>query len=486
MAGSFRSLVVALAVVALWVVLACSRPLLGQIVLPEPAAPPKAETVPETIPGTEAAAEAFNNRKWDEAVGLLQQAVKRNADFPPAQVIMFQWFAQSNQESLARMALERAVVSDPQDPEVFVILGNLALQERRITEAESVFLRAQRLLVPFDRSLKRRNILDQQTISGLAGVDEAREKWKDAQTKLESLLEFCARDAMAMQRLARALFQQAKAAEALKWLRKSKEAGGQDILTPEATLARFYEQYGDHMNAVIWMNKALEKAPEDLATRLVAAQWALETGRPDEAEKHAFKAVQLADDEPRHVTEKEAPRVEAQLLSAKILYGLVALYKKDFKTAEKFFEDAHLQSPGNFAASNNLALALCEQKDERTGKPDQAKLNRALELANANYQANPRSPEAASTLGQVLYRAGCLERAEGALRLALAVSLGPDTAYYLARASYDQGNRELAKHLLEEALKTASFWMRPEAQTLLDEIKAEPPPKDKEKPKDAK
>jgi tetratricopeptide (TPR) repeat protein len=410
----------------------------------------------------------------------LDQAVKKNADFPPAQVIMFQWFAQSNQESLARMALERAAVSDPQDPEVFVILGNLALQERRITEAESLFLRAQRLLVPFDRSLNRRNILGQQTTSGLAGVDEAREKWKDAQTKLESLLEFCARDATAMQRLARVLFQQGKAAEALKWLRKSKEAGGQDILTPEATLARFYEQYPDHMDAAIWMHKALEKAPEDMATQLAAGQWCLETGQLDEAEKHAVKGLQLA-------TAERGPAAEARLVNAKILCGLVALFKKDFKTAEKFFDDAHFQSPGNLAASNNLALALCEQKDERSGKPDPAKLNRALELANANYQANPRKPEAASTLGRVFYRAGMLDRAEGALRRAASSgNLSPDTAYYLAQVSYDRGNKELARNLLEAAVKTASFWMRPEAQALLDKIKAELPAKDKEKSQDAK
>jgi len=144
-----------------------------------------------------------------------------------------------------------------------------------------------------------------------------------------------------------------------------------------------------------------------------------------------------------------------------------------------------VQSPGNFAASNNLALALCEQVIESSGKPDPVKVNRALEYANGNYQASPRNPETASTLGWVLYKAGYRDRAEGALRLAASSgNLSPDTAYYLAQVSYDGGNKELARNLLEAAVKTVSFSMRPEAQRLADKIKAEPPPKDKEKPKE--
>jgi tetratricopeptide (TPR) repeat protein len=474
-----------MAAVALSVALACFRPVLGQVIAPETPNTPKAETAPAKIPEADEAAKKFQNRDWDGALALLEAAVKKNVDLPPAHVIMFQWFAQSNQGFLARMALERTVMNEPKDPEAFVILGNIALQERRITDAQLLFLKAQQLLGPFDKSLKRKNILEPQTISGLASVDEAREKWPDAQAQLDALLKLSPKDAMAMQRLARALFQQTKAAEALKWLRESKKADERNILTPEAALGRFYEQYGDHKDATIWMAKALEKAPEDLATRLVAAQWCLETAQLDDAEKHTVKAMTLADDERRHATEATATQVEARLLNAKVLRGLVALFRKDFKTAEKFFEDAHLQSPGNFAASNNLALALCEEKIESSGKPDPAKVNRALEYANANYQTSPRNPETASTLGWVLYKASYRDRAEGALRLAASSgNLSPDTAYYLAQVSYDGGNKELARNLLEAALKTVSFSMRPEAQSLADKIKAEPPPKDKEKPKD--
>ncbi|MGD0896889.1 MAG: tetratricopeptide repeat protein [Thermoguttaceae bacterium] len=463
MARLFRSFVMALAVVGLCAALGYSRPSFGQVVSPDTPATPKAETAPAKIPEAEKAAEAFQRREYDPATTLLKEAVKKNPDLPPAHVIMFQWFAQSNQAFLARMALERAVMDEPTDPEAFVIMGNIGLQERRVTDAE----------LQFDKSLKRKEILDPQTISGLAAVAEAREKWVEAQSQLEKLLELSPKDAMGMQRLGRALFQQGKAAEALKWLRKAKETDPANVLTPEAALARFYEQYGDHKNAVTWMEAALKKAPEDLPTRLVAAQWALETGQLDVADTHATKALRLAEEERKVAVEATATQADARLLNAKILRGLVALFRKDFKAAEKFFEDAHLQSPGNFAAKNNLALALCEQKD---------KVTRALELANDSYQQNPKNPETASTVGWVLYRAGYKDRAEQALRMAASSgNLSPDTAYYLAQVLYDGGNTDLPKGLLDAALKTTSFSMRPEAQALADKIKSLPPPKEKAK-----
>ena len=59
-------------------------------------------------------------------------------------------------------------------------------------------------------------------------------------------------------------------------------------------------------------------------------------------------------------------------------------------------------SPSNFAASNNLALALCEQSDN-------LKKNRALEYAQINAQRYPKMADAASTLGWVQYRLGHLQ-----------------------------------------------------------------------------
>ena len=203
------------------------------------------------------------------------------------------------------------------------------------------------------------------------------------------------------------------------------------------------------------MNIALGKYPEDLKTRIAAASWALETGQLEEAKKHAAKAMQL----------------DPKSLDGRMLRGVVALFLKEFKAAEEDFQVILEQYPKNFSAKNNLALALCEQKDD-------IKKSRSLDYATDNAQLNPKSSEALSTLGWVFFRLGRLNDAEEWLKRAAAASGGnlkPDTAYYYAQVAYDLGRKDEAKKLLDDVLKTdrPMFSMRQEARDLLEKINKE-------------
>ena len=57
-----------------------------------------------------------------------------------------------------------------------------------------------------------------------------------------------------------------------------------------------------------------------------------------------------------------------------------------------------MKKPGHFGATNNLALAMCEQGDDVN--------EQALNYAELNVKTNNNSPDAASTYGWVLYRMG--------------------------------------------------------------------------------
>jgi Tfp pilus assembly protein PilF len=201
------------------------------------------------------------------------------------------------------------------------------------------------------------------------------------------------------------------------------------------------------------MVAALNAAPRDAKTRLVAAQWAWETGQLDEAKQQADAAL----------------RLDPKYLEAKILRGVIAMFQKDYKAAEVYFESAHQQSSKDFAASNNLALALAEQNDE----PKKAY---ALDLANANAQKYPRMIDALSTYGWVLYRRGQLDDAEKVLRaVATGGSLTADTAYYWACILKDRGQEAVAKQWLESALRSpAPFLHREEAKALLAKLSETP------------
>jgi tetratricopeptide (TPR) repeat protein len=345
--------------------------------------------------------------------------------------------------------LEQAVIDAPTDPEAYVIMGDLAVRERRFTESRMLYQKAADLAAKFTGSTKRKDLLQPRILGGLASIDEVQENWADARKQLEAWLKLEPKNALAMQRLANCLFHQKDADGALKKLKEAAKADP-EVLTPEAILGQFYEQANDRENAKKWMAAALQAAPNDLRTHLIVGQWALETNQMPEAEAQAAAAL----------------KVDPKSLDAKILSGVIALFKKDYSAAERYFEAAHLQSPRNFASTNNLALVLVEQTDE-------AKKRRALEYAQSNVQQNPRSAEAASTYGWVLYKLGRLDEAEKAFQAAVAGgSVGADTAYYIARLSYDRGRETQAKQWLDIALRsTGPFAMRQDATALMEKLK---------------
>jgi tetratricopeptide (TPR) repeat protein len=398
----------------------------------------------------------FEARDYEGALKLLKEAVKKNADYPPALVLMAQFYAQANMASASRNALEQAVIEESADPEAYWILGNLAVRERRATEAELVLQKANTLVTGM-KSAKRKNIIQAGICSGLAQVAELRDNWPEVKKQLDACLKVDPNNVVAMQRLANCLVRQKDLAGALQELKKAEKAdkADQQSLSPEAILARMCEQAGDRDSAKKYMAAALTASPKDFRTRLAAAQWAFETGQFDEAQTQADAAVKLDD----------------KSLDAKILRGVIALFRKDFETAERCLKEAHLQAPDNLSVANNLALALVEQTDK-------TKKNQARGFAENNARQYPNDPDVASTYGWVLFRLGQTEEAERVLRgvassaVANRASLKADTAYYLAAIDVERNRETEAKTLLEGALKaTGPFAMRQEAKALLERLK---------------
>ena len=195
--------------------------------------------------------------------------------------------------------------------------------------------------------------------------------------------------------------------------------------------------------------RGVEGGANDLATHVAVSQWALDTAQLDLAQTEATAAA----------------KIDPKSLDAMMLSGLIAMFRKDYPTAEHYFETAHLEAPRSFAASNNLALALAEQ-------PEEAKKRRALDYAVTNVNES-KNAEAAATYGWVLYKLGRLDEADKALELAASSGqISPDTAYYIARVAVDRGHEARARQFLEGALKsTARFCMRPEAKALMEQLK---------------
>ena len=172
-------------------------------------------------------------------------------------------------------------------------------------------------------------------------------------------------DVVAYQRLARSLFWQGRAKDAYEALLKAKEIDREIakkkntrevVLTPEAIMAKYFDAKPgpNSPDPKIWFDAALRNAPKDLATRQAFATWALEKGKLDIAKEQAEAILKLEESDVRRYGGSNVGHM---------LHGLVALWEKRWPDAEKDFRHILLQSPKDFGARNNLALALVEQKD---------------------------------------------------------------------------------------------------------------------------
>jgi tetratricopeptide (TPR) repeat protein len=367
----------------------------------------------------------FSNMDFDGAVALLKSAAKQHASMPPVQLIMAEWFAAANQPQAVLASVEQAVVDAPEDPEPYVVLGDLALRNRQVAEAGLLYAKAGELLKTFKDTSSRKSLINRRMLGGLVAVADARQNWTVAQTNLEAILADMPKNAGAMQQLGRVLFMQKKYDDAMAKFQAATKLD-EKVLPAEVYMSRLYLQAGDKDNSKKSMVEAVRANKKDLRTRLAAAQWSFDVGKYEQAEEQA----------------REALKMDANSLDAKMLLGVSALYQKEWKVAEEQFLGALMQQPSLFAAQLNAKV----------------------------YNDNA---EAASTLGWVLFRLGKIDDAENMLRRAASGGrISPDTAYFYARVLDKRGQKEQARKLLESIVKgTATFSMRPEAESLLTELK---------------
>ncbi len=401
------------------------------------------------IPELEEAAKLFRIGDYDGAMRAMQAAIKTHPELPPAEVMMASWFAAGNQPAMTHDACQRAVMAAPNDPEPYQILGEMLMRNRQIVEATLLFEKALSLVESSKQATPRLKSIKVRSLGGLAAAAMARQAWDVAQSQLEALLNEDPKNASALQQLGQALFMQKKEDLALEKLREAAKLDD-TLLGGEATLAQLYHQIGDEKSAGKWMLEAIKASPRDPKTRILAAQWSYDIGKFDQAEEQAKAAVQL----------------DPTSLNAQLIRGAVALIRKDFKTAQEFYEKAHLQSPSHLTATNNLALALAEQEEE-------SKRRLALEYAQINARIYPEQSETLATLGWALYRLGRLDEAQSTLGKAISLPRpSPDTFYFAARVVAERGRKDEARMLLQSPIMktTAPYLMRKEAEALLEQL----------------
>ena len=399
----------------------------------------------------------FRDRDIDGCRAILERAKSNNAKLPPPGVMMAMLWLSVNQLGPARAELEDCAVKFPTDPEPYLMMGDLAFQDRRVTDADMLFKEATRLTGEYTENAKRKRDFDIRCNAGSAAVAEARKQWELAQKHLQAWIDLDPDNASAHQRMGIVLFQLSKPQEALEQFREAKKLD-QKAVQPELAMARLYDDAKKRDTAKKLIEAAIKEAPKDPAVLLAASQWYL--GQND-----LERAKAIAED---------ALKLDAKSLEGRVVRGAIARVARDYATAEKFFYDAHVQSPGNFPASNSLALVLIESDDKDSRQ-------RALEMAEANVamhrENSPQQVNALTTLAWVYYKLGRREDAEKILaQITQNNALTTDGAYYVAKLLSDRGEKDRARKILEEVLANEPmFATRPDAVDLLAKLKKDTP-----------
>ena len=411
----------------------------------------------------------FQNGDIANCLKYLKDAKKKYPKLSPAEVMMAKLYLAAKDVARMHGMLEVAIKNDPADPEAYLLLANVALAGRRTTEAEMVYKHAMNLVDGYTANPKRKRNMQIALYNGVSAVAERRERWAEAEQYLVKWLnkDIEPDNATAFMRLGQALFHQDKYEPAERAFKKANSLD-EETLAAEVAMGKLYDKKDQRSTAIQKMKEAAAAHAKDVNVHLAIANWALTTNQLDLALKHSDEAVQL---------DKES-------LVAKLSRGLVARLRGDLSTAELFYESAHLQSPGNFQASNNLALVLIEQasaptQDAKDKERAERKKNRAIEFASMNVQRYPVRGnsnyryESASTLAWVYYKLDRIPEALQALKaVASSGGLSPDSAYLAAQIMADQQNNlDQAKKLLTSALETERpFVNRNKARALLDSL----------------
>ena len=347
-----------------------------------------------------------------------------------------------------RFWLEKTTDDYPNDPEAFLLIGDIALSDGRLLETKMLADHAATLVEKFDADSDRKKSLQIYADRLLASVAEQKKNWNEARNRFTKLCELEPTSGEHPYRLGLVLFRLGLKDDAVKSLTvaASKDA---DILPPLIVLAQLSETEGKTDEAVKLLAEALETDGENPKALTAAADLELHWNHLPKVRELADKAHQL---DPTNV----APR---------LTLGIVDLYDEKYGDAEEKFSAIASSLPEHESALIGLSLALSEQSDVN-------QLRRAYGYARANADRHPESVSAQTTLAWVLIKANYPDEAEKILtRLFDVGDLNSAGAYYLA-VVYSQRNREDEAILfLKNALETkVNFPKRAAAESLLKSL----------------
>lgn len=136
------------------------------------------------------------------ALQHLKNAKVQAKELPPPELLLAKLFLIGRNAAGGRAWIEKAVAVDPNDPECYAILGDIALAEGRTTDADLLYGQALALADKFADNPKRKQAQQRKALQGLTAVATRREKWDRAKTMIDQWIKLDPESALAQSALA--------------------------------------------------------------------------------------------------------------------------------------------------------------------------------------------------------------------------------------------------------------------------------------------
>ena len=390
-------------------------------------------------PNTLAAIELYTQGDVEGAYNLFKKVYDENPDSDPPGVLLALLHSHAGRFLDMRRSLEQSAEDYPADPEAYLQLAGIDVQEGRFLEAQLLIERAEKIIDAYKENrpetTTRLEYFKEEALSARANLAERRGRYEEARKLVRKIVDANPENAQAFWNLGYLSMKLKEYDEAEKafddaaklndelwpgWLQVASSLDKEDLVEEGKARIAGHEE-------------TVANAPK--SQRAQVARLYLRWNMIEEAGKIISKIAE----------ENEEKDLERWLLA-----GWLALYASKYSLAEENFRNATLVDPENFEASNGLALAMLDQSNKE-------KLARAKTIAAKNYHAYPDNPEAAVTYAWTLFLSGNVKEANEIFGPILSSGqMTATVAYYLAEIANVRGDKSLAKTLLNHALSQKS------------------------------
>ena len=342
------------------------------------------------------------------------------------------WQFNNNEPEAGAQTLEKLVATESVRADAHYVLAEIARDQRRYEDAWTHLLSAENATPRGRWSKKYNQHLTNLLLESKARTATGRRDWQAAQSLFTQLSKTSRATSECELSLGRAAFYLNQPDAARAHFERAAERYPTEHVLPTQQMAMLYTEIDDVATAESWFKRGIESPNPQTASQLRQhfIRWYLQQNRGKNARQTAANANPSNNEDQRRYDYLSA--ISSRMLG-------------DFARAEKLLTRLHTDEPQHFHISNQLALVLIEQSDEK-------KQATAFLLSQRNLQALPNAKEALSTHGWILHQRGQSNEAEQHLLRCISDGQADrDTAYYLSKVKRSLGKQPEAEAFLRAA-----------------------------------